>query len=61
MTGPLAPFVDRYRERLEERRYSRLSVVNLERQVARMSRWLEAEGLGVERLSEERIDAFVSL
>lgn len=60
MTGPLAPFADQYRERLRERRYARLSTVNIERQVAQMSRWLEAEGLGVEQLSEARVEAFVS-
>lgn len=61
VTGPLAPFADQYRERLEERRYTRLSAVNLERGVARMSRWLQAEGLGVEQLSEARIETFVTL
>ena len=60
MTGPLAPFVDAYRERLKERRYTPLSAVNLQRQMAQMSRWLEAEGLGVEQLSEAHIEAFVS-
>ena len=58
MTGPLAPFADQYRERLKERRYTRLSAVNLERQMAQMSRWLEAEGLGVEQLSEARVEGF---
>ena len=43
MTGPLAPFADQYRERLRQRCYARLSAVNIERQVAQMSRWLEAE------------------
>jgi site-specific recombinase XerD len=38
-----------------------LSVVNLERQVAQMSRWLESEGVGVEQLSEARIEAFLAL
>lgn len=61
ITGPLAPFADHYRERLKERRYTRLSVVNLERQVAQVSRWLEAQGLGVEQLSEARIEAFVGV
>jgi Site-specific recombinase XerD len=59
MTGPLAPFVDPYREKLKQRRYTRLSAVNLQRQMAQMSRWLEAEGLGVEQLSEARIEAFL--
>jgi site-specific recombinase XerD len=57
----LGPFADAYREKLEERGYSRLSAVTLRRQVAQMSRWLEAEGRGVEQLSEERIETFVSL
>jgi integrase/recombinase XerD len=61
VTGPLAPFVDPYREKLMERRYTRLSAVNLQRQMSQMSRWLEAGGLGVEQLSEARIEAFVSL
>ena len=59
--GPLGLFADAYCEKLEERGYTRLSAVNLQRQVAQMSRWLEAEGLGVEQLSEERIEAFLSL
>ena len=59
MTGPLAPFTDSYREKLNERRYTRLSGVNLQRQMAQMSRWLEVEGLGVEQLSEARIEAFL--
>lgn len=61
MAGPLAPFADQYRERLKARRYSRLSAVNLERGVARMSRWLQTEGLGVDQLSEARIEAFVNI
>lgn len=59
--GPLGPFADAYREKLEERGYSRLSAVNLQRQVAQMSCWLDAEGLGVEQLSEERMEAFLGL
>ncbi|MGH8901121.1 MAG: site-specific integrase [Egibacteraceae bacterium] len=59
VTGPLAPFVDQYREKLEQRGYTRLSAVNLQRQMAQMSRWLEAEGLGVEQLSEARVEAFL--
>ena len=58
--GPVGPFADAYRARLEERRYSRLSAVNLQRQVAQLSRWLAAEGLGVEQLSEARIEAFLA-
>ena len=60
ITGRLALFVDPYREKLKERRYTRLSAVNLQRRMAQMSRWLEAEGLGVEQLSEVYIEAFLS-
>ena len=59
MTGPLAPFAVQYRNRLNERGYSPLSAVNLERQAAQMSRWLLVDGLGVADMSEARIDAFV--
>lgn len=59
VTGPLAPFVDPYGQKLRQRRYTRLSAVNLQRQMAQLSRWLEAEGLGVEQLSEARIEAFL--
>lgn len=58
--GPLGPFADAYRARLEERCYSRLSAVNLQRQVAQLSRWLAAEGMAVEQLSEARIEAFLA-
>jgi integrase/recombinase XerD len=59
VTGPLGPFADAYREKLEERGYTRLSAVNLQRQVAQMSRWLVAEDLGIEELSEACVEAFL--
>lgn len=58
--GPLGPFADAYRQKLEERGYTRLSAVNLQRQVAHMSRWLVAEGLGVEVLNEACVEAFLA-
>jgi integrase/recombinase XerD len=60
VVGPLAPFAEQYRERLRERGYTLRTVVSLERQAAHLSRWLRAEGLGVETLSETTVDAFVS-
>ncbi len=57
-TGPLAPFVDVYIERLKGRGYTRLSVVNLQRQLSWLSRWLEADGVGPDGLNEELIDSF---
>ena len=47
MTGPLAPFADVYRLEVEKRRYTPLTTVNQLRQVAPLSRWLEANGLSV--------------
>ena len=60
IVGPLAPFAEQYRERLRERGYTLRTVVSLERQAAHLSRWLQAEGLGVEALSEATVEAFVS-
>lgn len=59
VTGPLGPFADAYREKLEERGYTRLSAVNLQRQAALMSRWLVVERLGVGELSEACVEAFL--
>ncbi|MCP4961028.1 MAG: tyrosine-type recombinase/integrase [Actinomycetia bacterium] len=60
IVGPLAPFAEQCRQRLIERGYTRLSVVNLERQVAHLSCWLQTEGAGVGELSETRVvEAFV--
>jgi integrase/recombinase XerD len=56
--GPLAPFVDVYRQVLEDRCYRPLSAVNLQRQVAHLSRWLDARCIGVEQLDEVCVEAF---
>ena len=45
VTGPLAPFADAYGAELRRRGYTALTTVNELRQVARLSRWLEAGGL----------------
>jgi len=58
--GPLGPFADAYREKVEERGYTPLSAVNLQRQVAQMSRWLMAERLGVDQLNEACVEAFLA-
>jgi integrase/recombinase XerD len=58
--GPLAPFADAYRRVLEDRGYSALSAVNLQRQVAHLSSWLDARGLGAEHVAEECIQAFLA-
>lgn len=58
--GPLAPFADAYRQALEDRRYTPLSAVNLQRQVAHLSSWLDAQGIGAEQLDEASVEAFVA-
>lgn len=60
VAGPLGPFADAYRKKLDERRYTPLSAINLQRQVAQMSRWLVAEGLGVDQLNEACVKAFLA-
>ena len=59
MTGPLAPFDQAYREELRRRGYTVRSAVCEVRQVARFSRWLEADGLGVSEVNESRVDEFM--
>lgn len=60
MTGPLTPFVDAYRLELRRRGYTRRTAVNQLRQVARLSRWLEAAGRTAAELSRERIEEFLA-
>ena len=59
MTGPLAPFADAYEPELKRRGYTRLTAVSQLRQVARLSRWLEASGLTVAELNGERVEEFL--
>ncbi len=56
--GPLGPFADAYRQALEDRRYTPLSAVNLQRQVAHLSSWLDVRCIGAEQLHEAFIEAF---
>lgn len=58
MTGPVAPFAEAYRAELLERGYASLSIVSELRQVARFSRWLDANGLSVAEVSEGRVEEF---
>jgi site-specific recombinase XerD len=45
---------------LEERSYTRLSAVNLRRQAAQLSRWLETQRLAVDELGEVLVEAFLA-
>jgi integrase/recombinase XerD len=59
MAGPLAPFAVAYGRELRKRGYTPLTSVNQLRQVARLSRWVEANGLTVGKLTSQRIDEFL--
>lgn len=60
MAGPLAAFAAAFSAELLERGYTPLTTVNQLRQVARLSRWLEANGLSVAELSGDRVEAFLA-
>ena len=60
MTGPLAPFQDAIWTDLLRRGYSPLSAKNLLRVTAHLSRWMDAEGLCPQDLTEDRLQAFIS-
>lgn len=61
MTGPLAPFAAAYTSRLQERCYTPLTIVCQLRQVARLSRWLEAAGSTAADLSGGRVEEFLAV
>jgi integrase len=60
MTGPLAAFAGVYQRELRQRGYTPLTTVNLLRQVARLSLWMQTNGFAVAELSRERVDAFLA-
>ena len=61
VTGPLAPFADAYRAELRGRGYTALTTVNELRQMAWLSRWLEASDLAAADLSVERVEQFLDV
>jgi len=60
VSGPLVPFIEAYRWELRRRGYTPLTVVNLLRQVARLSQWLDDRGLGVEEFDAQRVEEFLA-
>ena len=60
LTGPLASFAEAYSAELLERGYTPLTTVNQLRQVAGLSRWMEAGGVSVAELSGERVEEFLA-
>jgi integrase/recombinase XerD len=59
-SGPLAAHSEPLRSALLARGYTPLSAANLLRLAAHLSRWLEAQALGIEQLSMERIAEFLA-
>lgn len=59
VSGPLASFADGFRVRLVQQGYSLWSVQFQLLLVAHLSRWMEAEGLGVAQLAPPAVDRFL--
>jgi site-specific recombinase XerD len=59
--GPLAPYMSGYQSELEAKGYKPSSIAHHLQLVAKVSRWLEAQGLGVTGLTPERIETFFTL
>ena len=59
--GPLAPHVEMYRSRLEVLGYTPLTMVNELRQVAHLSRWMQASGLVASDLTTVQVEEFLVL
>jgi integrase/recombinase XerD len=60
VTGPLAPFAAEFRGRLRESGYTPLSTVNVMRLMAHLSRWLDANSLGVADLTSEQVERYAA-
>jgi integrase/recombinase XerD len=61
VSGPLAPFADGFRAELDRLGYTPASREYKVNQVAGLSRWLEAEGLGVVDVSSATVEAFLGV
>ncbi len=59
VSGPLAPFADGFRARLDSLGYTRGSTEFKIGQVARLSTWLECQALEVGDLSSARVETFL--
>lgn len=56
--GPLALYAEAYRDELVRRGYKPRTSVHQLRQVAQLSRWLDAQGLSAASLTRERVERF---
>ncbi len=60
VTGPLAPFAPAFKSKSKDLGYTPLTTVNLMRLMAHLSRWLDANDLGVADLTSERVEQYIS-
>lgn len=61
VSGPLAPFAAMFRAGLQDCGYTPLSAVNAMRLMAHLSRWMEADGLGVADLTGEQVERYAAV
>jgi integrase/recombinase XerD len=59
VAGPLAPFAEGFKARLEELGYTPLSTVTWMRLMVHLSRWLGARGLMAADLSSQRVEQYL--
>lgn len=59
MVGPLAVYAGGFRRELERQGYRPNAVCDQLRLMAHVSRWLDAQGVGVEELTAERVEEFL--
>jgi integrase/recombinase XerD len=57
--GPLGPFADAYRERLNRQGYAPVTMAKHVIHLGHLSRWLEVGGMGAADLNRERLEQFV--
>jgi integrase/recombinase XerD len=60
LSGPLVPFCGAYRLELSTRGYTPRSIVPQLRQVGRLSRWLQGQGLTAAQLDERQVEEFLA-
>src|SRR5713101_5015288 len=60
VTGPLTSFAPMLKARLGERGYTPLSTVIVMRLVAHLSRWLDANALGVADLTGGQVELYIA-
>ena len=60
MTGPLTPHADGFAAELAAHGYTDLSAANQLRLMADLSRWLDAQAVGLHRIDREVVDRFLA-